>query len=106
MLLSSITTEKTLIKRSSGHQIYLRFNDTDGAFEIKGVSAMKDSQLCNMRIICADVKSLGELSGTEVGVGMKDGKDYVLELRDEKDAELLVKKIEQVSGVAAYTARY
>lgn len=59
-----------------------------------------------MKIKCMDVRCLGELSGTEVSVGMKDGRDILLELRYEKDAALLVKKITQVGGITAYAAHY
>ena len=106
MLLSSITIGQVIVQRSAGYQIYVKFIEAEATFQIKGVTAKDDPQFSNMTIKCTDVKCVGELSGTEVSVGMKDGRDILLELRDEKDAALLVEKITQVADITAYAANY
>ena len=106
MPLSSITVGQVVVQRSAGYQIYLQILDAGAAFEIKGVTAKDDPQFTNSMIHCKDVKCLGELSSTEVSVGMKDGRGFLLDLRDGKDAVLLIKKITQVAGITAYAAHY
>ena len=104
--LSSIRVGQLIVDRSSGYDVYLQFIDDEAAFKVKGVTAKDDPQFSNMMIKFMEVKCVGELSNTEVSVGMKDGRDILLDLRDEKDAVALVKKITEVADIIAYDARY
>ena len=104
--LSSITIGQLIVERSAGYEIYLQCIDDEAAFKVKGVSAQDDPQFSNLTIKCMEIKCVGELSSTEVSVGMKDGRDILLDLRDEKDAASLVKKITEVADIVAYAAHY
>lgn len=105
MQLSSAVIGSLNLRRSAGHQLYLQFNDKNGCLEIKGINVKTRSVPGEYKIICSEIKSVGDLSDTEVSVGMKEGKTITLGLRDEKDAVLLVKELEYVTGITAYTAR-
>lgn len=104
--LSSISTNLTHLKRSSGHKLYVLLNDKEGCMEIKGVNAKITTEIGDKKILCIDMKSLGDISDREISIGTKDGIEIVLELRDEKDAEVLIQRLEMISGITAYTARY
>ena len=54
----------------------------------------------------SNIKTVGDISDKGVVVGFKEGQEITLDLRDESDADLLVRKIALMSGVTAYTARY
>ena len=103
--LSSISTNMNHLRRSAGHKLYLKLNDKEGCLEIKGVNAKLTAEIGDKKIHCADIKSLGDISDTEISIGTKDGVEIVLELRDEKDAEVLIQRLEAICGITAYTAR-
>lgn len=103
--LSSISTDLNHLRRSAGHKLYLRLNDREGYLEIKGINSKLTAEIGDKKIACAEIKSLGDISDTEISIAIKDGAEVVLELRDEKDAEALIQWLETISGITAYTAR-
>ncbi|KAG7007472.1 hypothetical protein G7Y79_00009g025810 [Physcia stellaris] len=103
--LSSISTDLNHLRRSAGHKLYLRLNDKEGYLEIKGINSKLTAEIGDKKIACAEIKSLGDISDREISIGIRDGGEVVLELRDEKDAEALIQWLEAISGVTAYTAR-
>ena len=105
MQLSSIIFDSKVIKRAPGHhQLYLHFNEKNACLEIKGLHG-RAVGFCDKKIACATIRAIGDMSRTEVSVGIKDGPEIGFELKDEKDAEFLLQKLELLSGVTAYTAR-
>ena len=96
----------TVLRRTDGFKLHLRFNDKEGCIETKGFGAMECLDLYSRRIEYNNVKSVGETSSLGVAVGLKEGPEIAMELRDEADTVLLVRKIAEMSGVTAYTARY
>lgn len=106
MHLSSIAFDSTVIKYAPGyHQLYLHFNEKEACLEIKGWNRKTNTGLGDKKIACANIKSIGDMSCTELSIGIQDGREIGLELKDQKDAEVLLQKLEFLSGVTAYTAR-
>ena len=102
--LSGLTTPTVELKRSAGHKMSLHINEPQAFFEVQGISQKMPVENSEKKIAFANIKSVGSISTTEISIGTKDGKDIVLEMRDEKDTELVVRKLELAGGVIAYTA--
>ena len=104
MLLSSILYNSAVIKRTPGHhQLYLHFNEKEACLEVKGLNGIRG--IADKKIACAAIRTLGDMSSREVRIGTGHEPEIRLELKDEKDAEALLHKLELLSGVTAYTAR-
>ena len=105
MQLSSIIFDSTVIKRAPGHrQLYLHCNEKEACLEIKGLKG-RAAGSGDQKIACATIRAIGDMSRTEISIGTQDGPEIGFELKDEKDAEFLLQKLELLSGVTAYTAR-
>ncbi|KAL8787536.1 MAG: hypothetical protein Q9195_007708 [Heterodermia aff. obscurata] len=107
MQLSSIVFNSRVIGRAPGyHQLYLLFNEEEGCLQIKGLNGRPTTDFGDKKIAFANIRSIGDISNTEVSIGFRDGLDIGFHLKDEKDAEVLLQKLELLSGVTTYTARY